>query len=113
MKDEKILPKFEKVTDWALFTTVGSLGLIYKRSDRIPLHIKELKVTESSDYAQGGLLFASGLSNFGRPLEDERKLQLIDNLKKSNLKEGVKHGSALNLGSAYALSNDLRIAEEL
>jgi hypothetical protein len=80
--------------------------LIHKHSDRLPLLIKELKVNEGSDYAQGGLLFAQGLSNFGKPLEDERKHTLIQNLKSGSLKEGVKHGSALLLGSAYALSND-------
>lgn len=50
--------KFEKVSHWALFSVVGSFGLIFKNSDRLPLLIKELKITDGSDYAQGGLLFA-------------------------------------------------------
>lgn len=80
LKDDKILPKFDKVSNWALYTMVGSLGLIYKRSDQIPIHIKEIKVQEGSDYAQGGLLFAQGISNFGEPLNPESLQRNLSNL---------------------------------
>lgn len=104
--------KLEKVKNWSLFTLVSSIGLIFPFSD-ISLKLKELTIDETSDYSNGGRLYAQGISFFGKKLSEEDLNTHLENLSKKDKKEGTLHGTALLLGLRNVLSNNQMISEKL
>jgi hypothetical protein len=61
---EQLKKKFEKVSDWALFSTTASLGLIFPKTSEFNTKVKKLSLKED-DFTRGGELYAEGLSKFG------------------------------------------------
>lgn len=63
--------KFEKISDWALFSTTASLGLIFPKTSEFDTKVKKLFLKEG-EFTQGGKLYAEGLSMFGVGLSEEQ-----------------------------------------
>ena len=99
LADENLKPKFEKVTDWALFSTTASLGLIYPKTSEFDLKVKKIYLTEN-EFSKGGKLYAEGLSNFGVALDEEKQFNMMENVQSEGKDEAVRHGSAMLLGLA-------------
>ena len=71
------------------------------------MKLKELKFLDNDEFCKGGLLYAEGLSFFGKHLDDSRKNAILDNLKAGEeVKTPIKNGSLMLLGLAHCFSND-------
>jgi 26S proteasome regulatory subunit N2 len=98
------IKNFALVKNWSLFTIAASFGLINQDRDGFVQEAKELTLNEKSPYCTGGLLYATGLSNFGNTHKEDLRAANLKNIKAKE--EPIQHGAILALGLQNALSND-------
>lgn len=102
---------FATLKNWSLFSAAASLGLIFTNRTGFIGESKELTWKENSPFCAGGLLYATGLSNFGNTLNEDLRVANLKNMKSPE--EPIQHGAILALGLQNALSNDELLIEEL
>ena len=107
LKDYK--EKFNIAKNWSLFTLTGAMGLMFP--EKYQAMAQELTLNQNSPFYKGGLYFADGLSNFGKPLTAERRDELYAKIQVNE--EPIVHGSLLDLGLRLALSSDQDTIERL
>jgi 26S proteasome regulatory subunit N2 len=103
--------QFGSIKNWSLFSTAGSLGLIFNGKQNFIGEARELTLNENSQFLKGGLLYAEGLSNFGTGGDNELKQELLNKIKLND--EALVHGAIISLGLRFAFSNDPDLIFEL
>lgn len=102
---------FALVKNWSLFSMASSLGLIFNGRSGFTAELKELTFNEKSPFCTGGVLYGSGLSNFGNVHKEDMRAANLVNAKSTE--EPIQHGAILALGLQNALSNDGTLVDEL
>ena len=104
-----------KANNWSKFTATASLGVIHKGNLNQSLQLLSPYLpgaaSHSSEYSEGGSLFALGLihsNNGGSSLE-----VLKNELKKPGSTEIVQHGAGLGLGIAGIATKNEELYQEL